>query len=378
MAVNPRMIIIARESRGLLQSELAVRLKVSQGKLSKIEGGVVPPSEEFVEAVSAELSYPRAFFEQTSASHGLGTEAYHQLYRRRQALPMKALRRIEAQVNIALMHTAKMLASVQLQADRVVPRLELEEFDGDVERIAAMVRAAWLLPGGPIDNLIEALERAGVLVVPFDFGTDQVDATSLRIPELPPVIFFNRGMPTDRCRFSLAHELGHLVMHSIVPSASMEEEADRFAAEFLMPARDIAPQLTKFTIARAAQLKPYWKVSMGALLVRAKTLNKISPSQSQRLWMTMSAAGYRTREPRELDLPAERPSVHRELVEFHLRDLGYSLPELCKLVASSDADFLMLHGIRMSAPQMVGNGAMQPASGDSDTPKVYQFPPRKE
>ena len=53
----------------------------------------------------------------------------------------------------------------------------------------------------------------------------------------------NSRVPTDRKRMTLAHELGHIVMHSepIHLSKQSEEEAMRFAAEFLMPAHLIRP-----------------------------------------------------------------------------------------------------------------------------------------
>ena len=44
----------------------------------------------------------------------------------------------------------------------------------------------------------------------------------------------NSDMPGDRHRFNLAHELGHALMHRH-STGECESEANRFAAEFLMP-----------------------------------------------------------------------------------------------------------------------------------------------
>ncbi|HVE95889.1 MAG TPA: ImmA/IrrE family metallo-endopeptidase [Pseudonocardiaceae bacterium] len=46
-----------------------------------------------------------------------------------------------------------------------------------------------------------------------------------------PVILINGGPVTDRKRLTLAHELGHLSLHSSIVTAEMEEEANSFAAE---------------------------------------------------------------------------------------------------------------------------------------------------
>jgi Zn-dependent peptidase ImmA (M78 family) len=147
------------------------------------------------------------------------------------------------------------------------------------------------------------------------------------------MFFVNRNIPGDRLRFTLAHELGHLLMHGI-PSPTMEDEADRFASEFLMPAEDIKPALSQFSLAKAASLKPYWKVSMWALIRRARDLATISENQYRYLCMAMSATGYKTREPTELQIPVEEPRVYRELIDVHLKRLKFTLQDLAKLIVA--------------------------------------------
>lgn len=339
---NPRMLVVAREARCIGQAELAKHLKISQGSLSKIEGGVAKPTLEFCKNISETLNFPLDFFQQTSGVHGTGTEAFHQMYRRKQALPAKDFRRVEAQVNIVRMHIEKMLRSVDWHTGIEMPKWSIEDFDESAAKAAIALRATWNLPAGPIDSVTQLIEDAGGIVVMFDFGTKLVDATSFRYPGLPPLFFVNKGLTGDRMRFTLAHELGHMVLHSI-PVESMEMEADQFAAEFLMPARDITQSLNRFDLPRAALLKPTWKVSMGSLLYRAKTLGKITDNQSRHLWIKLGAAGWRTREPEELDIPIEQPRFHQQLVDLHLKTLGYSEHEFANLLCSSDSDATAFH-----------------------------------
>src|SRR5690606_10379613 len=110
-------------------------------------------------------------------------------------------------------------------------------------------------------------------------GTRHMDATSIWFANSPPMIFYNSALATDRLRFTLAHELGHLVMHD-VPSETQEEEADLFASEFLMPENDIRPQFRrKLSLKVFASMKPYWKVSMAALVYKSHQLGELSDSQ---------------------------------------------------------------------------------------------------
>lgn len=357
---NPRMLMLAREARGLGQADIAARLKVNQGTISRMEGGVVAITQAVLEGYSRELGFPQAFFCQWEPVHGTGTEAFHQMYRRRQALPAKALKQVEAHVNIIRMHLARLLNAVESTATTGIPSLDIDDFDGRADRVAEAVRAAWRLPTGPIDNVTQLIENAGGLVVRMDFGTDLVDATSIRYANVPPLFFVNDRLLGDRLRFTLAHELAHMVMHSGVPAPTMEDEADSFAAEFLMPARDIAPSLNRIDLRKAAVLKPFWKVSMASLIYRAKTLGKLSDTQYRRLWMQMGSARIRTREPEELDVPIETPRLHKELVELHLNTLHYSPMQVAELLACSVEDFARMHRVSFgSSPtlKLVGKRA---------------------
>jgi hypothetical protein len=100
------------------------------------------------------------------------------------------------------------------------------------------------VPSGPISNMVSLLEAVGVIVVNRTLFTDAQDAVSTwpRDGLGPPLMLVNLGLAPDRERFTMAHELGHLIMHAL-PEDDQETQADRFASEFLAPADEIAPQL---------------------------------------------------------------------------------------------------------------------------------------
>ncbi len=326
--VNPDMVILGRESRGLSQKSLADELGVTQGRISKIEAGLLPVPDELLESLSAVLRYPAHFFVQEGGITGVGiAEVFH---RKRQDVPKKVLDKIHAQMDIRLRHVSELLRSVEIPCE--LRRLDIDEYDGRVEEIARLVRASWRMPRGPVPDLTLTIEDAGVVVVPIDFKTPRIDAISRWIPGLPPLFFVNQHSPKDRYRFSLAHELGHIIMHAL-PTPEVEEQADRFAAEFLLPERDVRSDLTDLTLAKLAQLKLYWKTSMAALLKRAEDLGTITTYRARQLWSQMSTAGYKRHEPVELDPGGERPSLLKELIEAHRKELGYSTSDLGEMLA---------------------------------------------
>jgi Zn-dependent peptidase ImmA (M78 family)/transcriptional regulator with XRE-family HTH domain len=327
------MVVLARESQGLTQKDLAAELGITQGEVSKIESGLRPVPSALSAKLAEVLNYPEHFFLQADQIYGPGIgELFH---RKRQDVPAKVLAKVHAEINVRRMHLARLLRSVDIPECRI-PHIDPHEKGANVEDIARSVRAAWHLPHGPIQNLTRTLEDAGGIVVVCDFTTSRIDAISQWIPGMPPMFFVNRDTPGDRLRFNLAHELGHMVMHQSAYAAlegDGEQEAHHFAAEFLMPERDIRPDLRSPTLAKLAALKPYWKVSMQALLMRASALGEISPRSARTLWMQLGKLGYRTREPAEVDIPRESPGILRELLQVHQQDLDYSIADLEQLLA---------------------------------------------
>jgi Zn-dependent peptidase ImmA (M78 family)/DNA-binding XRE family transcriptional regulator len=329
------MVTVARESRGLSQSALAKQLSIAQGALSKIEGGIKSPSDELLTRMAQALDYPIEFFCSSEPVYGLGVGTLY--HRKRQALSSGVLARIHAYVNIRRIHLIRLLKGVDLPPAKI-ERLDLEEYSGGPAAIARAVRSRWLVPSGPIPNLTETIEDAGAIIIRCDFATTLLDAVSQWPPETPPLFFVNEGILGDRLRYSLAHELGHIVMHD-THTDDMEREADQFAAEFLMPAADIGPTLEPVTLPRLAALKSYWKVSMAALLKRATDLGKITVGHARYLWIQLGRMGYRKREPQELDIPIEQPTLLNELIDTYRQDLKYSTADLSALLTLHEPEF---------------------------------------
>jgi Zn-dependent peptidase ImmA (M78 family)/transcriptional regulator with XRE-family HTH domain len=347
LIINPSMITLARESRGLTQSEMAPSIGVSQAFLSRIEAGLVLPADDTMERIANTLNYPMRFFAQTDSIFGAGISEF--FHRRRQDVSSKTINRVHAIANICGMHIARMLKSVDIPETKIKP-LDLENYDNSPEEIARAIRASWNLPKGPIANVVRVIEDNGGIIIRFPFGTPQMDAISRWVPGLPPIFFVNDGIPTDRERLTLCHELAHLIMHG-VPNQEMETEANRFAGEFLMPEREIRPHLTRVNIEQLAALKPYWKVSMAAILHRANDLQMISDRYSRTLWMKIGQAGYKRKEPPELDLAPETPSLLQEIINVYCKHFGFGIPEFSEMLNAKEHDLIMLYNIRPFQPE---------------------------
>ncbi|SDF34847.1 Zn-dependent peptidase ImmA, M78 family [Blastococcus fimeti] len=348
--MNPQMLTLLRESRGLSQSALAEASGIPQPTLSKAEGGLTDLDDERIDRLATALHYPREVLSWTDPVYGFGNAAFH--HRKQQSLTQSTLRKIHAAVNLTRMRVARLVRSVDVEARFSIPCIEVEEMGSPAE-VARAVRAAWLMPMGPVKNMIRTLEHAGAIVVRLDLGSPRISAISTLTGDAPPVFILNHGQPSDRERWSLAHELGHLVMHTMpMSSAEAEKEADEFASEFLLPAAEIRSQLTGMDLKRAAQLKAAWRVSMAALIRTARDLGKIDEGKYKSLMVRMSQLGWRKSEPVEID--REEPSVVPTVLNVHREDHEYSAHELAELVGLFEDEYRILyddhkprHGLRV-------------------------------
>jgi Zn-dependent peptidase ImmA (M78 family) len=145
------------------------------------------------------------------------------------------------------------------------------------------------------------------------------------------MIVINDDKPTDRVRYSSAHEVGHLVLHTSPRGkpADLDKEADLFAAEFLLPAEAMRREIpSPLTLTDLAKLKPRWGVSIQALVVRAYHLDIITERQYRYMFEQISKLGWRTKEPENLDIPKEKPRLLRKLAE-----LSFGVPVVPEKVA---------------------------------------------
>lgn len=343
---NHSLLLLARQYRERSQSEVARAAKVNQGHYSRIENGLLPegPSDDSVARIASALSFPVQFFYQSERMVGLPI-SIHAFHRKKQSVGERALKRVHAELNFRLMHIRRFMESVETERVLPLPWIDVDEGGGPRE-IARKVRAAWMMPPGPVANLTELAERAGILVVWCDFGAP-IDGVTMSLPGLPSCIFLNRTSPADRMRGSLAHEIGHVIMHR-VPTETMEDEAYTFGAEMLAPERELRRELIggRITLERLALLKARWRVSMQFILFQAKAIGVLNGYQSEYLWRQISSLGWRTREPAETDFPHEQPTLFPRILSLHCDDLGYGAQELGQLLRMDPNDLRDLYGVQ--------------------------------
>lgn len=336
MSVNGKLIELARIARGLQQIELAEWAGFSQSKVSKCERGQLQVSDSDLEKFAQVLRYPTSFFHRNDQIYGFGSVCLY--HRKRKSLNVTELERIHAQINIMRMHVAPLLRGVTIKPPYDLPHMDVDEIAGGPQEIARRTRGGWRMPIGPVNSMLNLIEDAGIVVVGCSLGTRLLDAVSHWPKDHAPFLFVNTDVTAgDRIRFTLAHELGHMIMRNHA-SADPEREANRFAAEFLMPAAEIKRDLANLTIPRAASLKAYWKVSIQAIVEWAKALGCITEGRHRSLRIAIN--DFRTDEP--VPIAPETPTTLPELIQVYFDSLKYNISQLCDVMTIYEDEFRRL------------------------------------
>jgi Zn-dependent peptidase ImmA (M78 family)/transcriptional regulator with XRE-family HTH domain len=348
---NGSMLGLARQWRRMSQADLveAISNRCSQGTLSKIEHGRIQPDNGLVEAFSDALRVRRNFFFDPAYVREPAV-SYH---RKRQALSATDLQSIQAEAEIYRLNLRKCFGAVEIERTLPpVPAIDPDQYGRNMDEIAAAVRQRWKFPRGPVLDVTRAVEDAGIVIIRHDFGTPLVDGFSQHASDgLPPLIFINSQQPKDRLRFSLVHEIGHLVMHQ-TPHPQQEIEANQFSAAVLMPSSEIIHDFDQPSIRKFQELKAYWGVSMHALVYRAWQLGALDDRRYKYFLIEMSKRGWRKMEPLEPIHLKEEPSTLRHIIEAHLDDLGYTTEEIADLFGLDDRDLRSLYPVDKPRPKL--------------------------
>jgi len=319
--INPKMITIARESRGLSQTELASKLGVSVSNVSRYEDSTIV-NDAALESISEALDYPVSFFSQDFL---IQPPNIH--YRKRLTLSPRIIRKADALMNIYRGNIEKMLNTIDMDAANI-PVIENYNY-GAPRKIAAYLRSYWRVEKGPIKDLVSLVEKHGIIVIMFDFETDKIDGRSMMTESGQPVIFLNKNLPGERVRLTLSHELGHIIMHlRTVPTFDRDEEAEafEFASEFLMPESEMRLSVTsRLTLEKLADLKRIWKTSMAAILYWSEKLKLVTPNQSRYLWSQFSTLGYNKQEP--LPIQIDTPTLVARMVVLYTKSRNENLEQ---------------------------------------------------
>lgn len=321
-------LTFAREYRGYTQKDLVNNIDgLSQSNLSNFEHGLDKLSDSLLEKIMSFLGFPVSFLDLSVVDY---VENKH--YRTKSTISIKNKKQIDKFTSL-VSYCFDCLAEFVELPEYKFGDYDLEEMAITASDVAKQVRRQFRLGNEPIKNICRLLEANGVFIYQWDCPYPTFDGVSMVTGNGYHLVIINKNVSNDRIRRTLAHELGHSMMHEctsifVGPNRDKESEADEFASELLMPQIAIRDSLYGLTTSKLPLLKRYWLVSMVSLIVRAERINCIDKKKEKNMMIEASRKHWRTKEP--IDVPIDEPSVIKQSLNLIKNSFGYNIEVLAK------------------------------------------------
>lgn len=322
--IIPAKLREARIARALSLRELSEKIGVTSQAISQYELGTSTPSPTIFLELVKELGFPSTYFyKESSGKYLLSNSATY--FRSNKGTSKKIKEALKIRIQWLDGINEFILQYLNL------PKVDLPNFDdllddediskANIEEIAMRLRKYWDLGEAPIPNMVSLLQKKGLIISKIKFNNKKVDAFSRWYNGKPYIILGEDKNSAVRSRFDLAHELGHLIMHKNINQEDLsnkeildriENEADMFAAAFLLPLQSFNKEVISSSINHFVILKKRWKVSISAMIRRCQDGEILTDNQIRYLKSQMIKERYYKREPLDDELKSENPYLFKQ------------------------------------------------------------------
>ncbi len=339
---QPLRLTQARLSKQFSKATLANHLNVTSEDVSIWESGQQQPDDFTLKALRQALDMPVHWFSKSVVDYGPGTYFFH----------CKSDNPVIYQMACTLLNWLAEL-SLTLQQWLVCPDviLPLNEqpfqslSDREIEHLAAECRELAGTGPGPVGDVLLALENCGVHCATYtlDLPYPITIARWYEKYQRPCVLIGQDGTNGFNTRFETARALGHLVLHASVSIEdqqqnhnALKQQADLFAACFLMPRAFVKAQILWPDIDIFFYFHPRWKVSIKTLILRAHQIQIIDDHQKQELLCEYEKRGWKEKEPFDDRLPFESTRLLLRAIHILIDQSLINKTELLESLGLSD------------------------------------------
>ena len=321
-----------RLQKRMSKKELAIKANVSAMAITNYEKGDRKPSMEILKALANALDVRISDF---LAVRDNNLNFAHGEFRKNSSLPAALQEYIRESVEE---YFSRFMSVVEILGGDVLPKapschtLPLA-MDPDANATALRKHLGFAVDG-PIEDLIGKLENKGILIYECDLDNSSFSGMNGFVNERPYIVL-NAAMNPERNRYTIVHELAHLMF--IWPDGMEEKEIEQMATAiggaFLFPLTDVLRELGIHRSAITNDMIPVAKeygISMFLLVKRAELCKVISPARAKDFYIKASQAGWRTAEPSRID--KEEPMLFKQLVYRAVNEKDISIQRGAELL----------------------------------------------
>lgn len=318
LAVIPERIRDARVYRGFTQKELAEEIGITKQAICNYEKGLNHPTNDVLVKMMEALKFPLIFFYKPTVKNVEQGEVYF----RSSALPAKKKEMLEQKLNYLSTEIIGFIEGFIKLPDVNLIMTEYQETYSkeDIVEIAHKLRNLWGIDSRPIKNLTYIMQENGCIVARLKLDSEKTDGYSKWMFNRPYTFLNAEKNGAVRARFTLAHELGHIILHRKLKNDEdikrREWEANFFAGELLFPSEKVLDEIMYVSLDSLIPLKSKWGVSIGVLVRRCLDLELITDDRFTMLQKQISKRKWRKCEPLDDILEVEQPRLFKEAFDL--------------------------------------------------------------
>lgn len=322
-------------------TELADELGVSKQAVFQYENNLIEPKSEIIFKLSSALGFPTNFFTIPYLDEFVKTNTFFRALLSANKSEKSSLE----EKTMLILRFYNFLQNYLEFPQLNIPKFEDDEVEHkDYDMLTIKARNFWNLDKKPILNMVNLLEENGIIISTVEVPDKRIDAfTQTHNNNLFCIMLEDTKISMARKNFSLAHELGHILLHSSgsfdelekTDQRKIEHEADSFAAAFLLPKDAFNDDLKKpYDLDSYIPLKQKWNVSIFAMIMRAKSLNRINDDIYLSLIKKYSYRKYRTCEPLDDMIPIKKPVLFEQSLKLLFDNNCITIDSLLNEMAS--------------------------------------------
>lgn len=333
----------ARLLNGLSLQDLANALdnKVTRQALHRYEKGEVIPDSEMVNLLSEALKVrPDYFFRDTKVEIGV--------------IEYRKINRLSAKEEAKVVEQTREYLSRYLELEEILGLSNkfinhLSEYKNvttyeQVNEAANYLRKKWELGTDPIFNIVELLEDKHIKVVKIDADL-AFDGLQTWVNGTIPVVAYNvrKLEKNDRIRFTLLHELGHLLLNfGDITEHQKETLCHQFAGAMLLPEETLKEELGSFRnrlfIPELGNIKKQYGISLQAIVMRAKVCGIINENYTKQFFFMIKQMNWKVDEPIQYE-GVEESNRFDQLIYRALAEEQISMSKAASLKNQKLAEF---------------------------------------
>lgn len=281
-----QLIKTARHLKGLSMDDLCDLIGhcVSKQTISNYERGKSIPGKSFLKLIQSSLDLPIYYFSEPQAT------LTHIELRSKNNYTTKELSQLKTIIQTEISSYIHMETILGLVCNYSNPIVNIPiHNNGNIEASASMLRNKWNLGDSSIPYLCSQLEYRGIRIIEIQYDNQSFDGMSGIITHLQqPFIAINKNTTPERRRFTVAHELGHIVLNLDAGIENKEKPCNYFAGAMLFPRSAIEYELGAFrkaiSLEELISIKDRYGISVAAIVHRAHDIGIINRSYYDHLY----------------------------------------------------------------------------------------------